>query len=214
MAGEIRFIVTDAETLMLVRNLISNSIFKKERDMEVLNRFVEEDAECKEKYELASRRRTLLKALEDQIKESQPATAQHAKAYWEKFFEKEKLVEQVYLQERLLIYCANEIKRIALKWGKNSRLIENAKGHNLMPLLAKAIGVEMAKPFTARRSDTNQPFKAVLAMDGVHLLLPNNTIGSANSLALQHICLGLYRDLKQEKDENEEKDSQNNTKTA
>ena len=62
MAGEIRFIVTDAETLMLVRNLISNSIFKKERDMEVLNRFVEEDAECKEKYELASHRRTLLKA--------------------------------------------------------------------------------------------------------------------------------------------------------
>ena len=187
MAGEIRFIVTDAETLTLVRNLISNSIFKKERDMEVLNRFIEEDAECKEKYELASHRRTLLKALEDQIKESQPVTAQHAKAY-----------------------CANEIKRITFKWGQNSHLIENAKGHNLMPLLAKAVGVEMAKPFTARRSDTNQPFRAVLAMDGMHLLLPNNTIGSANSLALQHICLGLYRDLKQEGGGSEEKEGQDN----
>ena len=90
-------------------------------------------------------------------------------------------------------------------------LIENAKGHNLMPLLAKALGVEMAKPFTVRRSDTNQPFRAVLAMDGVHLLLPNNTIGSANSLPLQHICLGLYRDLKQEGGGNEEKEGQNNT---
>ena len=210
MAGEMRYIVTDAETLMLVRDLISNSIFKKERDMEVLNRFVEEDAECKEKYELASRRRTLLKALEDQINESYPVTAQHAKIYWEKF-KKEELVEQVYVQERLLAYCANEIKRITFKWGQNSHLIENAKGHNLMPLLAKAVGVEMAKPFTARRGDTNQPFKAVLAMDGIHLLLPNNTIGSANSLALQHICLGLYRDLKQEGGGNEEKEGQNNT---
>ena len=210
MAGEIRFIVTDAETLMLVRNLISNSIFKKERDMEVLNRFVEEDAECKEKYELASHRRTLLKALEDQTKESQPVTAQHAKAYWEKF-KKEELVEQVYVQERLLAYCANGIKRITFKWGQNSHLIENAKGHNLMPLLAKALGVEMAKPFTVRRSDTNQPFRAVLAMDGMHLLLPNNTIGSANSLPLQHICLGLYRDLKQEGGGSEEKEGQDNT---
>ena len=212
MAGEISFIVTDAETLMLVRNLISNSIFKKERDMEALNRFVAEDAECKEKYELASHRRTLLKALEDQIKESHPVTAQHAKAYWEKF-KKEELVEQVYVQERLLAYCANEIKRITFKWGQNSHLIENAKGHNLMPLLAKALGVEMAKPFTARRSDTNQLFRAVLAMDGMHLLLPNNTIGSANSLALQHICLGLYRDLKQEGDGSEEKEGQNNTES-
>lgn len=212
MAGEIRFIVTDAETLMLVRNLISNSIFKKEHDMEVLNRFIEEDAECKEKYELASHRRTLLKALEDQINESYPVTAQHAKAYWEKF-KKEELVEQVYVQERLLAYCANEIKRITFKWGQNSHLIENAKGHNLMPLLAKALGVEMAKPFTARRSDTNQPFRAVLALDGMHLLLQNNTIGSANSLALQHICLGLYRDLKQEGDGSEEKEGQNNTES-
>lgn len=210
MAGEMRYIVTDAETLMLVRDLISNSIFKKERDMEVLNRFVEEDAECKEKYELASRHRTLLKALEDQINESYPVTAQHSKAYWEKF-KKEELVEQVYIQERLLNHCTNEIKRITLKWGKNSHLIENAKGHNLMPLLAKALGVEMAKPFTARRSDTNQPFRAVLAMDGMHLLLPNNTIGSANRIALQHICLGLYRDLKQEGGGSEEKEGQNNT---
>lgn len=210
MAGEISFIVTDAETLMLARNLISNSIFKKERDMEVLNRFVEEDAECKEKYELASHRRTLLKALEDQIKESQSVTAQHAKAYWEKF-KKEELVEQVYVQERLLAYCANEIKRITFKWGQNSHLIENAKGHNLMPLLAKALGVEMAKPFTARRSGTHRPFRAVLAMDGIHLLLPNNTIDSANSLALQDICLGLYRDLKQEGGGSEEKEGQNNT---
>lgn len=210
MAGEIRFIVIDAETLMLVRDLISNSIFKKERDMEVLNRFVEEDAECKEKYELASHCRTLLKALEDQINESYPVTAQHAKAYWEKF-KKEELVEQVYVQERLLAYCANEIKRITFKWGQNSHLIENAKGHNLMPLLAKALGVEMAKPFTARRSGTHRPFRAVLAMDGIHLLLPNNTIDSANSLALQHICLGLYRDLKQEGGGSEEKEGQNNT---
>lgn len=210
MAGEIRFIVTDAETLMLVRNLISNSIFKKERDMEVLNRFVEEDAECKEKYELASHRCTLLKALEDQINESYPLTAQHAKAYWEKF-KKEELVEQVYVQERLLNHCANEIKRITLKWGKNSHLIEDAKGHNLMPLLAKAVGVDMAKPFVARRSDTNQSFRAVIAMDGIHLLLPDNTIRPANSRVLHYICLGLYRDLKQEGGGNEEKEGQNNT---
>ena len=208
MAGEIHFIVTDAETLMLVRNLISNSIFKKERDMEVLNRFVGEDAECKEKYELASHRRTLLKALEDQINESYPATAQHAKAYWEKF-KKEELVDQVYVQERLIKYCTNELRRITLKWGANSHLIENAKGSNLMPLIAKAAGLEIAKPFSCVVKGLR--YKMVLAMDGCHLFFKDGEMDEPNSVALQHLCLGLYTNLKQEGDGNEEEKGQHNT---
>lgn len=210
MSGEMHFIVTNAATVELLQNLVSNGIFEQRQTMELLKRFVAEDKESAEKYELAKERHNLLSDLCDQLDKQEPVNGPHSKAYWDKF-KKEELVDQVYVQERLIKYCTNELRRITLKWGENSHLIESAKGSNLMPLIAKAIGVEIAKPFRARRSDTNQPFRAVLAMDGLHLFLPNGTISSANSVALQHICLGLCRDLKQEGGSNEEEKGQHNT---
>lgn len=208
MSGEMHFIVTNAATIEELENLVSNGIFDQRKTMELLKRFVAEDPESAEKYELAKERHTLLNDLHDQLKKQEPVNGPHSKAYWDKF-KKEELVDQVYVQERLIKYCTNELRRITLKWGANSHLIENAKGSNLMPLIAKAAGLEIAKPFSCVVKGLR--YKMVLAMDGCHLFFKDGEMDEPNSVALQHLCLGLYTNLKQEGDGNEEEKGQHNT---
>lgn len=208
MSGEMHYIVTNAATVELLQNLVSNGAFEQKQTMELLKRFVAEDKESAEKYELAKERYNLLSDLCDQLDKQEPVNGPHSKAYWDKF-KKEELVDQVYVQERLIKYCTNELRRITLKWGENSHLIENAKGSNLMPLIAKAMGAEIAKPFTCVVKGLH--YKMVLAMDGCHLFFKDGEMDEPNSVALQHLCLGLYTNLKQEGQSHEEEKGQRNT---
>ena len=61
---------------------------------------------------------------------------------------------------------------------------------NLMPEVAKLLGVEIGEEFIIENADRKET--VVLAMDGFHVIQPNNVAGIDNGKLLSKVLQGLY----------------------
>lgn len=61
---------------------------------------------------------------------------------------------------------------------------------NLMTELAKLLGVELGEKFIIQNADRKET--VVLAMDGFHVIQPNNVAGIDNGKLLSKVLQGLY----------------------
>lgn len=61
---------------------------------------------------------------------------------------------------------------------------------NLMPEVAKLLGVELGEEFIIENKDRKET--VVLAMDGFHVIQPNNVAGVDNGKLLSKVLQGLY----------------------
>ena len=61
---------------------------------------------------------------------------------------------------------------------------------NLMPKVAKLLGVEVGEEFTIENADRKET--VVLAMDGLHVIQPNNVLGPDHGKLLSKVLQGLY----------------------
>lgn len=63
-------------------------------------------------------------------------------------------------------------------------------GKNLMPDVAKLLGVELGEEFIIENKDRKET--VVLAMDGFHVIQPNNVVGPDHGKLLSKVLQGLY----------------------
>lgn len=61
---------------------------------------------------------------------------------------------------------------------------------NLIPEIAKMLGVEVGEEFTIENADRKET--VVLAMDGLHVIQPNNVLGPDHGKLLSKVLQGLY----------------------
>ena len=61
---------------------------------------------------------------------------------------------------------------------------------NLMPEIAKMLGVELGEEFIIENKDRKET--VVLAMDGFHVIQPNNVVGPDHGKLLSKVLQGLY----------------------
>ena len=61
---------------------------------------------------------------------------------------------------------------------------------NLMPEVAKLLGVELGEEFIIENTDRKET--VVLAMDGFHVIQPNNVVGPDHGKLLSKVLQGLY----------------------
>ena len=61
---------------------------------------------------------------------------------------------------------------------------------NLMPEIAKLLGVEIGEEFIIENADRKET--VVLAMDGFHVIQPNNVVGPDHGKLLSKVLQGLY----------------------
>ena len=61
---------------------------------------------------------------------------------------------------------------------------------NLMPEVAKLLGVEIGEKFIIENADRKET--VVLAMDGLHVIQPNNVLGPDHGKLLSKVLQGLY----------------------
>ena len=61
---------------------------------------------------------------------------------------------------------------------------------NLMAAVAKLLGVELGEEFVIENADRKE--NVVLAMDGFHVIQPNNVAGIDNGKLLSKVLQGLY----------------------
>ena len=61
---------------------------------------------------------------------------------------------------------------------------------NLMPEVAKMLGVELGEEFIIENADRKET--VVLAMDGFHVIQPNNVVGPDHGKLLSKVLQGLY----------------------
>ena len=61
---------------------------------------------------------------------------------------------------------------------------------NLMPEVAKLLGVEIGEEFIIENADHKET--VVLAMDGFHVIQPNNVVGPDHGKLLSKVLQGLY----------------------
>ena len=61
---------------------------------------------------------------------------------------------------------------------------------NLMPEIAKLLGVELGEEFIIENKDRKET--VVLAMDGLHVIQPNNVLGPDHGKLLSKVLQGLY----------------------
>lgn len=61
---------------------------------------------------------------------------------------------------------------------------------NLMPEVAKLLGVEIGEEFIIENTDRKET--VVLAMDGFHVIQPNNVVGPDHGKLLSKVLQGLY----------------------
>ena len=61
---------------------------------------------------------------------------------------------------------------------------------NLMPEIAKLLGVELGEEFIIENKDRKET--VVLAMDGFHVIQPNNVVGPDHGKLLSKVLQGLY----------------------
>lgn len=63
-------------------------------------------------------------------------------------------------------------------------------GKNLMPDVAKLLGVELGEEFIIENADRKET--VVIAMDGFHVLQPNDILGPDHGKLLSKVLQGLY----------------------
>lgn len=63
-------------------------------------------------------------------------------------------------------------------------------GKNLIPEIAKMLGVELGEEFIIENKDRKET--VVLAMDGFHVIQPNNVVGPDHGKLLSKVLQGLY----------------------
>lgn len=63
-------------------------------------------------------------------------------------------------------------------------------GKNLMPDVAKLLGVELGEEFIIENKDRKET--VVLAMDGFHVIQPNNVVGPDHGKLLSKVLQGLF----------------------
>ena len=63
-------------------------------------------------------------------------------------------------------------------------------GKNLMPEVAALLGVEIGEEFIIENADRKE--NVVLAMDGFHVIQPNNVVGPDHGKLLSKVLQGLY----------------------
>lgn len=63
-------------------------------------------------------------------------------------------------------------------------------GKNLMPDVAKLLGVELGEEFIIENKDHKET--VVLAMDGFHVIQPNNVVGPDHGKLLSKVLQGLF----------------------
>ena len=61
---------------------------------------------------------------------------------------------------------------------------------NLIPEIAKMLGVEVGEEFTIENADQKET--VVLAMDGLHVIQPNNVLGPDHGKLLSNVLQGFY----------------------
>ena len=61
---------------------------------------------------------------------------------------------------------------------------------NLMPEVARLLGVELGEEFIIENADRKET--VVLAMDGFHVIQPNNVVGPDHGKLLSKVLQGLY----------------------
>lgn len=61
---------------------------------------------------------------------------------------------------------------------------------NFMPEIAKMLGVEIGEEFTIENADRKET--VVLAMDGLHVIQPNNVLGPDHGKLLSKVLQGFY----------------------
>ena len=61
---------------------------------------------------------------------------------------------------------------------------------NLMPEVAKSLGVEIGEEFVIENADRKE--NVVLALDGFHVIQPNNVVGPDHGKLLSKVLQGLY----------------------
>ena len=61
---------------------------------------------------------------------------------------------------------------------------------NLMPEIAKLLGVELGEEFIIENADRKET--VVLGMDGLHVIQPNNVLGPDHGKLLSKVLQGLY----------------------
>ena len=61
---------------------------------------------------------------------------------------------------------------------------------NLIPKIAKMLGVEVGEEFTIENADRKET--VVLAMDGLHVIQPNNVLGPDHGKLLSNVLQGFY----------------------
>ena len=61
---------------------------------------------------------------------------------------------------------------------------------NLMPEIAKLLGVELGEEFIIENADRKET--VVLGMDGLHVIQPNNVVGPDHGKLLSKVLQGLY----------------------
>lgn len=61
---------------------------------------------------------------------------------------------------------------------------------NLMPAVAKLLGVEIGEEFIIQNADRKET--VVLAVDGFHVIQPNNVVGPDHGKLLSKVLQGLY----------------------
>lgn len=61
---------------------------------------------------------------------------------------------------------------------------------NLMPEIAKLLGVELGEKFIIQNADRKET--VVLAMDGFHVIQPNDVLGPDHGKLLSKVLQGLY----------------------
>ena len=61
---------------------------------------------------------------------------------------------------------------------------------NLMPEIAKLLGVELGEEFIIENADRKET--VVLGMDGLHVIQPNNVLGPDHGELLSKVLQGLY----------------------
>lgn len=61
---------------------------------------------------------------------------------------------------------------------------------NLMPEVAKTLGVELGEEFNIENADRKET--VIVAMDGFHVIQPNNVLGPDHGQLLSKVLQGLY----------------------
>lgn len=62
---------------------------------------------------------------------------------------------------------------------------------NFMHKIAKMLGVEIGEEFTIENADRKET--VVLAMDGLHVIQPNNVLGPGHGKLLSNVLQGFYK---------------------